>query len=308
MSSAAVSTRCRGWVMTRADGATLGFTDHDRALSFADPVRGAVVLEPATGFTPSAFAESVGLASSDMDIEGAISSDNITAQDLANGVYDGAEVRFYWIDWSNTAFFDLLSVSRVAEIVRNQSSFSATIEGLSAKASDPVGLRITRECTLEFGSEISARNGQGCGIDLADPAYSESGAVSWVHSTRSFAISNFTLAAGLCNFGKIKWITGANAGAVSTIKSHTVRGLESIIELDLAPAGEIALTDTFTAEVGCDKGKANCKSFGNIARRLAFDVPSDDVATKYARNLGDDGASSGSGSSAPSGYSVVKDD
>jgi len=280
-----VSTRARGWVMLRADSVLMGFTDHDRALTFLDPVRGAVTLEPSTGFTASAFAESVGLGNNDMDIEGALSSDRITMQDLSNGVYDGAEVRFYWIDWSDTANFDLISVNRIAEIKRNQDSFSATIEGLAAKAGEPVGLRLTRECGLEFGGDVSLKTGQGCGIDLSGAAYSQSGVISRVISERSFAVTGLTLAAGLCTFGSVSWSSGLSSGGSATVKSHTVQGSEAIFELDLKPKGLLALGDGFTAVAGCDKSKGRCASFGNIARRLAFPVPANNVATKYARDL-----------------------
>lgn len=307
MTASNVSTRCRAWVMFRVDGVVMGFTDHDRPLAFTDPVRGAVVLEPSTGFTASAFAESVGLGNNDMDIEGALSSDNITAKDLANGVYDGAEVRYYWLDWSNTANYDLLSVSRIAEITRNQDSFSATIEGLGAKASEPVGLRITRECSLAFGGLVAA-TGQGCGLDLSDPSYSQIAVVSRVISDRSFAVTGMTLAAGLCIFGNVNWSSGANSGASSTVKSHTVRGGEAIFELDLEPGGLIALGDGLKAIAGCDKSKARCASFGNTARRLAFAVPADNVATKYARDLAS-GGSGGTGqfSSVKSGADAAGD-
>lgn len=276
--------------MRRADGVLMGFTDHDRPLAFNDPAHGALALEPSTGFTASAFAESVGLGNNDMDITGALSSEEITARDLANGVYDGAEVRYYWIDWDNTANFDLLSVSRVAEITRNQDSFSSTIEGLAAKASEPVGLRLTRECSLIFGGAVAA-NGQGCGLDLTAAEYSQVVEVSRVLSARSFAVTGLTLTAGLCTFGVINWSSGANSGAASTVKSHTVRGSEAIFELDLEPGAAIVAGDELTAVAGCDKSKARCASFGNVARRLAFPMPADNVATKYARDLSSAGSS-----------------
>ena len=302
MTASNVSTRCRAWVLTRTGGTIMGFTDHDRPLAFTDPVRGLVSLEPSTGFTASAFAETVGLGNNDMDIDGALTSDRISEQDLANGLYDGAEVRFYWLDWSDTANYDLLSVSRIAEVKRNQDSFSATIEGLGAKAGEPVGLRITRDCSLQFGGPVSAKTGQGCGIDLETAAYSQAGAVARVLSARSFAVAGMTLAAGLCDFGRIKWNSGENAGLVSTVKSHTVRGSETIFELDLALPSNIASGDNMTAVAGCDKSKTRCAAYSNTARRLAFSVPANNVATKYARDL-----ASGGGGDAGSGLFGISD-
>ncbi len=289
MSAAASPTRCRAWVLTRADGTLMGFTDHDRKLSFVDPARGPVLLEPSSGFTASAFADTAGLGRNDMDISGALRSDQIKSSDIGNGVYDGAEVRFYWLDWSDLSKYDLISVARVAEIVRNQNSFSATIEGLGAKANDPVGLRLTRNCGLEFGGAIDPKSGQGCGLDLSVAAYSQAGVVARVISDRSFAVTGMTLEAGLCTFGKIKW----SAGGETVVKSHTIRGLETIFELDYAATAAIVVGAAFTAEAGCDKSKARCAQFSNLLRRLAFPMPADNVATKYARDLSPNSGGSG---------------
>lgn len=289
MSASGSPKRCRAWVLARADGAVMGFTDHDREIAFIDSAHGAVALEPSSGFTASAFADSIGLGRNDMDIGGAIRSDKITVGDLGSGVYDGAEVRYYWIDWSDPTKFDLISVSRVAEILRNQNGFSSTIEGLSAKANEPVGLRLTRNCGLEFGGAVDTKNGQGCGLDLSAPAFSQAGVVSRVLSDRSFAATGMTLEAGLCSFGKIKWVGGGEV----VVKSHTIRGPETIFELDYAAPVAFVVGAGFTAEAGCDKGKDRCAQFSNLRRRLAFPVPADNVATKYARDLAPNSGDSG---------------
>ena len=51
------TTLCRCWKIARADGVEMGFTDHDRALSF-----GGVSFEPETGFSGTEIETSLGLA------------------------------------------------------------------------------------------------------------------------------------------------------------------------------------------------------------------------------------------------------
>lgn len=282
MTASTVSTRCRAWVLTRTDGVIMGFTDHDRALAFVDPTRGAVTLEPATGFIASQFAESVGLMATDMEIKGALSSDRITLADLANGVYDGAEVRIYWLDWSNLANYDLINVSRIAEVPRNQAGFTAALEGLAgARAAEPRGLRLTRTCVLKFGGAVDVTTGIGCGIDLDAAGFSELGTVGVVISPRSFSASAITLPAGRCDFGKVIWTSGANAGARTMVRSHTVRGALAVFDFDLAPLSAMQPGDGFRAVAGCDRTVERCKEYSNMARRLAFPMPNNDVAVKY---------------------------
>ena len=81
------TTLARCWAVTRNDGLTLGFTDHDRDLSFEG-----ISFEPESGFTPSAVESGTGLAPDTHTVQGALQSPKLTEQDLRKGLYDGAEV------------------------------------------------------------------------------------------------------------------------------------------------------------------------------------------------------------------------
>ena len=272
------ATRCRGWILTRNDGGVLGFTDHDHAL-----VLDGVVLDPATGFTPSAWAESVGLDRSDMDIDGALSSDAIRADALTAGLYDGAQVDFYWIDWTGVELPQLMSVARIAEVVRSQNSFTATMEGLGARANEPRGLLMSRRCGLEFGGVVNAVTGRGCGLDLADPALSVVTTVSAVSSQRIFETTDSSFVAGWCDGGRVIWQTGVNQGHRHFIRSHKVTGGDTLLEIDRTPLGSVVVGDEFKLVAGCNHAKIRCREFGNFARFGGFTMPNDSVATKYQR-------------------------
>ena len=51
------TTVCQCWSMTRSDGQTLGFTDHDRDLSFDG-----ITFKAATGMTAKALQQCTGLS------------------------------------------------------------------------------------------------------------------------------------------------------------------------------------------------------------------------------------------------------
>lgn len=65
----------------------MGFTDFDRDLVFD-----AVTYKAASGFTATAIEGQLGLAVSNLDVQGALSSDALTEDDLHGGRYDDAAV------------------------------------------------------------------------------------------------------------------------------------------------------------------------------------------------------------------------
>ena len=74
----AVTTICHCWRLTRRDGVVKGFTDHDRRLT----VDG-TPFEPLTGFSATEARDTLGLAVDTVDVEGALSSDEIDEADIA---------------------------------------------------------------------------------------------------------------------------------------------------------------------------------------------------------------------------------
>ena len=96
------STVCRAWVLRRADGLVLGFTDHDGDLT----VDG-TLCRAASGLTAGAVERGAGLAVDNAEVVGALSDAALRAEDVRVGRWDGAEVRAYLVDWSNPAAFEV---------------------------------------------------------------------------------------------------------------------------------------------------------------------------------------------------------
>src|SRR5262245_57555259 len=90
-----VTTLCWCWKLTRADGAVMGFTDHDE-----DVVFGAVAYAAATGFSASEIQSQLGLAVDNLTAMGALSSAAITEADLAAGLYDDAAIEIWRVNWA----------------------------------------------------------------------------------------------------------------------------------------------------------------------------------------------------------------
>lgn len=84
------------WRITRADGVTFGFTDHDRTMSFDG-----TGFEPESGLTASEVRSGSDLSVDAQDAQGVLSSDRITETDILDGRWDAAVVEVWRVNWAN---------------------------------------------------------------------------------------------------------------------------------------------------------------------------------------------------------------
>ena len=140
------ATLCTAWTLTRADGAVLGFTDHDRALDL-----GGVACEAASGWTAGTADAELGFAPGQASAAGALSSDALAEADIAAGLYDGAVVETWRVDWSNPAARVRLRRETVRRLVRQGAGFTAELEGPLARLRTVVGRAYDRLCDARLG-------------------------------------------------------------------------------------------------------------------------------------------------------------
>lgn len=153
------ATLCHAWRLTRADGVVTGFTDHDRDLE----VDG-VVCRASSGWTAGAGEASVGLAAGAFAASGVLDDEAVRDEDVEAGLYDGAAVELWRVDWSRPDLKVRLWVATLARIRREASSsagrFTAELEGPMARLERVVGRTYGRMC--------DARLGDGrCGVNRA---------------------------------------------------------------------------------------------------------------------------------------------
>lgn len=122
-----VTTLCHIWRVQRRDGEAFAFTDHDHPLPFED-----ASAEPLRGVSAGSIEKSVGLSVDTASIHGALSSEAITEDDLARGLWDGARVDIYRLDWSAPDERIHLFSGRVGEVKRGAQAFEAELRGLGA--------------------------------------------------------------------------------------------------------------------------------------------------------------------------------
>ena len=269
------TTHCWCWRLERFDGHVLGFTDHDRPLEFDG-----TTFDPETGLSASAAESQLGLAADNSDVVGALRSDQITSADLTNGLYDGAQIRVYRVDWNDPQQRVLMRVARLGEVRYGTGGFSAELVGML----DGLNASILRS----FQHHCDARLGDArCGVDLTQPGFQASATVSAVLTSGAVVADGLDgHNAGWFSDGTLTWTTGANTGGASGIAQHRRENGQDILAFWVAPVMPVSAGDSFTITAGCDKRPETCaEKFSNIENFRGFPhMPGNDFFFSYPKS------------------------
>ncbi|MEF3047138.1 DUF2163 domain-containing protein [Pseudotabrizicola sp. L79] len=265
------------WRISRTDGVALGFTDHDRALTFDG-----TSFEPESGFAASEIRAGSDLAVDAQDATGVLTSDRITETDILDGRWDNAAVELWRVNWADTSQRVLLRRGAVGQIRRGRMAFVAEVRSLAHVLGQTVGRTFQSGCDARLGD---AR----CGIDLENEIYKGTGLVTDVLRDRAFMATGLSgFDAGWFTSGTLTWTSGANAGRVTEVLAHGLDGSIATLTLLEAPVRAVAEGDGFIARAGCDKRIATCSAkFANTANFRGFpNIPGQDAVLRYASQDG----------------------
>ena len=137
---------CHAWVLRRADGVALGFTDHDR-----DLMVDGVPCKAASGWTAGAADSAVGLGAGSAAIAGGLDDAALIDADVEAGLYDGAGVALWRVDWERPDLTVRLWTATLARIRREGEAFMAELDGPLAALERTVGRTCGRECDAILG-------------------------------------------------------------------------------------------------------------------------------------------------------------
>lgn len=268
-----VTTLCWCWRITRNDDVVLGFTDHDRIVSFDG-----VDYAAETGITASDIRESVGLNVDNVDIQGAVTSASITEADLAAGLYDGAAVELWLVNWSDVTQRLLLRKGSVGEVTRREHLFIAEMRGMAYFLNQERGRTFQYQCDAALGDGRCAKN-------ISGGAFTGTGAVDTVDANYRFTATGLgSYASGWFGNGILTWTSGANNGRSVEVKIHTIDAYSVVlIELWQQTSENIASGDDFTIVAGCDKTFNTCRDkFDNLVNFRGFPhIPGNKLITGY---------------------------
>lgn len=211
------------WRIVRADGVTLGFTDHDQTLTFDG-----TDFEPESGFAASEVRSGSDLSVDAQDAQGVLSSDRITETDILDGRWDNAAVEVWRVNWTATSQRLLMRRGAIGQIRRGRLAFVAEVRSLAHVLGQTVGRTFQATCDAALGD---AR----CGVDLEAPAFKGTVAIIDLQRDRAFTASGLGgFTPGWFTFGTLDWTSGANGGRraehlarLKVVGPEIVLGLES---------------------------------------------------------------------------------
>lgn len=242
------TTLCDCWVLSRADGVTLGFTDHDRTIS----VDG-VICEPVSGFSASESASETGFSADNHEILGAIDDDRLTAEDLNFRRYNGADVSMYRVNWCSPSDFVLLRKGTLGEISREDGAFRAEVRSVLAKLDAPKGRVFASTCDAILGDSR-------CGVDLSDAAFSATATVIAARDRQTVEVSGLeSYADQHFTHGEVEVLSGRLEGQKREIASTSFAGSALSLSLWTPFPAAAESGDQMRVYAGCDKRFDTCR-------------------------------------------------
>ncbi|MEM9011818.1 MAG: DUF2163 domain-containing protein [Pseudomonadota bacterium] len=265
------STLCRCWQVVRQDGVTLGFTDHDTDISFDGQL-----FQARAGLSAGAFQTSTGLSVDNAQAVGALSSDGLTEEDLRAGLYDGATVHYWLVDWRNVAGRALLFTGTIGEIERGPAAFEAELRGLAEALNRPVGRAFLRGCDAALG------DGR-CKVNVNAPEFRAETTVAAVTVSGAVIVEADSHAETWFEGGRLVWLGGANVAKSGHVKRDRLVAGGRQIELWQPAAQTVAVGDRLALIAGCDKRAETCRlKFSNFMNFRGFpQIPGEDWVTAY---------------------------
>lgn len=266
------TTIARAYAVWRKDGVTLGFTDHDRDLSFEG-----ILFRADSGITAKALVQATGLSVDNTEAFGALSHEAIREEDILAGRYDGAEVTGWLVNWQDVGLREVSFRGSFGEITRGNGAFTAELRGMSEALNRPQGRIYHARCSAVLGDA-------SCGIDPGLPAHGAEVAVLAQEEGVTFSLVNpGGFGDRWFEKGRFRVLTGPAAGLLGVVKVDRAQGAFRAVELWQSLGIAPLPGDLVRLAAGCDKRVETCRAkFGNLMNFRGFpDIPGDDWSMSY---------------------------
>jgi uncharacterized phage protein (TIGR02218 family) len=272
-----LTTLCRAWAITRADGVVLGFTDHDQPMGFDG-----YSFKAGTGLTALALQQTTGLSVDNTEAIGGFSDASVREADIDAGRFDGAEVRCWQVNWADVSVRWLMFRGSIGQLRRAGGAFHAELRGLSEALNRPLGRVYQKPCTAVLGDDA-------CRFALDTPGYREEVPVEQVLRGQEFRWQDLAgFEPGWFARGQLELLSGAAQGLSGAIKQDRSEGSGRVIELWQPIRAEVLPGDVVRLQAGCDKRMESCRlKFNNLINNQGFpDIPGEDWVMSVPKQSG----------------------
>lgn len=154
--SRTVTTLCSAWRLTLRDGTKMGFTDHDETLWIEG-----LDYWAGSGLEGGVEDARLGFSANSGVVQGILSHDRITQEDLLAGRYESAKIDSFRVNWRRPDHSVHLRAGRLGKIRKSGTRFEAEWVGLATLLDHSTGRVFSSQCDASFGD---AR----CGVNAGD--------------------------------------------------------------------------------------------------------------------------------------------
>ncbi len=141
-------------VKQRISETVQGFTEHDKDIDqdLSDG-NGEITYKAAASFVPKAIVSTDTFAVDNTEVEGVIDPLAFLQSDIEAGVYDRAEVKIFFVDWTDLTL-DPIKLRRgfIGEISIGEKSFKAELRGMLQRYTEEIVELFTPDCRVDLGS------------------------------------------------------------------------------------------------------------------------------------------------------------
>lgn len=267
----------------RRDGQEFGFTSHDRDLVFDGLDYLATSAVDATQAR-----NTLGNQLDDLDVMGMLQSSVLDDDDLLNGLYDGAAVEFFAVNWASPPITEraILHTGTIGDVQFGDGWWKAEFRPLSARLGHQVGQLTSPTCRVKQLGDLECAPGGLFADGAALSFYQRTGkAVTVVTSRYNLTFGSVTDVSGFFDYGRVFFTSGLNAGISREIKRHILSGGTAVLDLQEPFPRTVSVSDVATLEAGCDRTFEVCLSrFNNrLNARMEPQIPTTDVALQRGR-------------------------
>jgi uncharacterized phage protein (TIGR02218 family) len=240
--------------VTRTDGQSFGFTDYSNDIEFEG-----LVYQAAVGHTPSNVKTNSQLNVDNLEITTTVDFSAIDDMDALAGLWDYAEVVISTINYADLSQGKMyLRRGWMGQMKFGRQEVTAELRGMMQPLQQIIGRIYSLACDADLGDNR-------CKVNL--PAFTVTGAITAVASTRQFTDSGRTESARWFEGGVLTWLTGANATYKMEVKSFA----SGVITLQQPMINDVAVGDTYSMSAGCDKTLPSCRDkFNNVINHQGF--------------------------------------
>lgn len=266
-----VTTVAVCWKLTTASGRVGGFTSHTQDIEYSG-----LVYRAAQGIAATTVQTTASLAVDNLDVRGYLDAVGITEEDVNNGVYDGAQLEVFLINYADISM-GIVKLRRgfLGNVKLSRLGFDAEIRGLMERFQRQILELYTPACRADLGDSR-------CTVNLA--TYTVTGSITSFTTNRVFRDTTRTEANAYFLGGLLTFTSGSNKDLKMEVKQWTLATKE--FELALPMRQRLQLGDTYSVYAGCDKLWETCKvKFNNIVnfRGEPYIPQSQDAAVSAVR-------------------------